>query len=143
MKTFLFLIANCFIISTFSQTVEGHWYTYDDDTGLLKSKVEIYVEDNKLFAEIRELYNTKHGDNPKCIPCPGERKNQRVLGMKVITALEKDGDEWEGDDAILDPKKGKIYDCKIWLISPEKLAVRGYYGIFYRTQYWKRVGEDN
>lgn len=143
MNALLFLVFNCFVIISFSQTVEGLWYTYDDDSGLLKSKVEIYVQDNKLYAEIRELYNTEHGfENPKCLPCPGDRKNQRVIGMKVITGLENEGDEWEGDEAILDPKEGEIYDCKLWLINKDKLAVRGYHGIFYRTQYWKRVEED-
>lgn len=143
MKTILFLAINYFSIISFSQSVEGTWYTYDDDSGVLKSKVEIYIENDELFAEIRELYNTKHGyENPKCVPCPGERKNQRVIGMKVITGLEKDGDEWEGDDAILDPKEGEIYDCRVWLEGPKKLAVRGYQGFFYRTQYWRRDREE-
>jgi uncharacterized protein (DUF2147 family) len=144
MKALLFLIFNCFIIISFSQSVEGHWYTYDDDTGVLKSKVKIYVEENKLYAEICELYNTAHGyENPKCLPCPGERKNQRVIGMKVITGLEKEGDEWQGENAILDPKEGEVYDCTIWMEDDNKLAVRGYQGIFFRTQYWKRCLEEN
>lgn len=143
MKTLLFLFVNCVITISLSQTAEGLWYTYDDDSGVLKSRVEIYIEDGKLYAEIRELYNTEHGyENPKCLPCPGERKNQRVIGMKVITGLEKEGDEWEGQDAILDPKEGEIYDGTIWMESDDKLAVRGYQGIFFRTQYWKRVTEE-
>lgn len=142
MNAFLLLVVNCFVIASFAQTIEGEWYTYDDHTGVLKSKVEIYIENEKLYAEIRELYNTEHGyENPKCLPCPGDRKNQRVIGMKVITGLVKDGEEWEGEDAILDPKEGEIYDCTIWMESDDKLAVRGYQGIFFRTQYWKRVSD--
>lgn len=48
--------------------------------------------------------------------------------MEIITALVKEEDVWKGDDAILDPNNGEIYDCKIWLVSKDKPAVRGYNG---------------
>ena len=58
--------------------------------------------------------------------------------MEIIRDLEKDGDEWE-DGTVLDPEKGKIYDCKIWLEDNETLKLRGYVAFFYRTQTWYKV----
>ena len=58
--------------------------------------------------------------------------------MQIIKNLEQDGDEFE-DGTILDPKNGKIYDCKIWLEDDNTLNVRGYISFFFRTQEWIRV----
>jgi len=60
--------------------------------------------------------------------------------MEIIREMEKDDDEWE-DGTILDPKNGKVYDCKLWVDEddPNILNVRGYIAFFFRTQIWKRV----
>ena len=58
--------------------------------------------------------------------------------MEIIKDLKQDGDEFE-DGTILDPKNGKIYDCKIWLEDKNILNVRGYVAFFFRTQTWLRV----
>lgn len=122
-----------------AQDITGVWKTYDDKTGELKGEVEIYIKGGKLYGRIIELHNLKvNTNNPICIDCTDYRKDQPVRGMEIITALVKDDDVWKGEDAILDPNNGEIYDCKIWLISKDKLAVRGYIGWFYRTQYWVR-----
>jgi transposase-like protein len=41
----------------------------------------------------------------------------------------------------LDPKTGKVYDCKVSFQTPDKLDVRGYMGLSLlgRTQTWYRV----
>ena len=38
---------------------------------------------------------------------------------------------------IYNPKNGKTYKCSIWL-DGANLKVRGYLGVFYETQTWKR-----
>lgn len=128
------------LINANGQDITGVWETYDDETGELKSEVEIYEKEGKLYGKIIELHNLKvKTNNPICIDCKDYRKDKPVIGMEIITGLVKDGDEWSADDAILDPNNGEIYDCKLWLINKNKLAVRGYIGWFYRTQYWKRA----
>ncbi len=123
-----------------AQDITGIWETYDDKTGELKSEVKIYEKEGKFYGKIIELHNLKvNTNNPICIDCKDYRKDKPVRGMEIITGLVKDGDEWSAEDAILDPNNGEIYDCKLWLINDNKLAVRGYIGWFYRTQYWKRA----
>ena len=53
------------------------------------------------------------------------------------TVNDEDDKEWD-DGEILDPKKGTVYDCKLWLEDGD-LQVRGYIAFFFRTQTWKRV----
>lgn len=124
----------------FSQSVEGSWKQYDDETEDLESEVEIYKKKGNIYGKIIKVHKVVNGEtNPVCHLCPGKRKNKPVVGMNVITGLSKDGSEWYGDDSILDPNDGKLYDCKIWLENDNKLAVRGYIGWFFRTQYWVKI----
>lgn len=143
----IFLVSNFLIFSflfsnVFAQSVLGKWKTIDDETGKPKSIIQIYKKNGKLYGKIVKLYRKKGEEpDPICEVCPGKRKNRKIIGMNIITALEQDGDEWEGDDGILDPNNGKLYDCELRLDEddPDKLQVRGYIAFFYRTQTWIRV----
>ncbi len=117
--------------------VVGKWKTIDDDTGKMKSIVEIYIQDGKLFGKVLELSPTSD-PNKVCTECTDHRNGKKIIGMHIISGLEKDDDVWEGDDGILDPENGKLYDCKIWE-EEGILQVRGYIGFIYRTQTWIKV----
>lgn len=119
--------------AAFGQGVIGQWKTIDDETGKPKSIVNIYEEDGKLYGQIIQIFN---GSPDKvCIECTGEKTGQKIVGMIIINALEKDGNYWEGDDGIFDPEKDTYYDVKIWR-DGDKLNVRGYIGFLFRTQTW-------
>jgi uncharacterized protein (DUF2147 family) len=62
------------------------------------------------------------------------------MGMILLVEMKQKEGFWQSG-SILDPEKGKWYNCKIWLKDgdPNTLVVRGYIGPFYRTQYWYRV----
>ncbi len=119
-----------------AQSIEGRWKTIDDATGQMKSIVEISVKNGKLYGKIVDLKN-KEDINKTCTACTDHRKGQKLIGMEIISGLKKDGSEWVGDDGILDPENGKLYDCKIW-VEDNKLQVRGYIGFLFRTQTWVR-----
>lgn len=136
MKRILGFIAVMIIANgLFAQgNVVGKWKTIDDDTGEMKSIVEIKIVDGKLFGTIMKLEPTAD-PNKICTECTDHRKDQKIVGMQIITGLEIDDDAWEGDDGILDPENGKLYDVKIWE-EDGKLQVRGYIGFIFRTQTW-------
>lgn len=142
MNLFLALIytINHLIIPS-NNTCTGKWTTYDDDTKKKKSTVELYKNDGKLHGKITYLY-PKEGreDNPKCSKCTGDKKNKPIVGMQIASGMTWNGSEWE-NGAILDPENGKTYTVSMWLDEddPNKLHVRGYIGIFYRTQTWTRA----
>ena len=124
------------------QSVTGKWKSIDDETKKAKSIVEIYEQNGKLYGKILELYREPDEDpDPICDECDedDDRYNQKVVGMEIIRAMEKDDDEWD-DGTILDPENGKVYDCKLWVDEddPNILNVRGYIAFFFRTQTWLR-----
>lgn len=119
--------------------ITGRWQTVDDETGEAKSIVRIYEQDGQYFGEVEDLLLKP--DDTVCEECKGERKNQPVVGMQIITGMEKEDDEYE-DGEILDPETGKVYDAKMWLEDEDTLKVRGYLGFFYRTQTWDRLEES-
>ncbi len=133
----LFFIASAFAQNT---SIVGKWKTIDDETNKPKSIVEIYEKDGKYFGQIKELFREPGEDpDPICDKCPegDSRKDQKTKGMVIIQDLVKNGDVYDSG-TILDPKDGKIYDCKIW-IEDGNLMLRGYILFFFRTQTWLKV----
>lgn len=136
MKKLLFLLSFIFIsFSAFAQTPFGLWKTIDDETGAEKAYVRIYEENGKMYGKIEKLLNKPM--DTVCDQCPGEKKDKPLVGMMIISDMEKDGDTWD-EGTILKPENGKIYDGKIWLENG-KLMVRGYIGFLFKTQEWLRV----
>lgn len=118
---------------------EGKWVTVDDETGVEKSIITLYVQNDKLYGKIDELLLDE--DKGKvCSNCKGSEKNQPIEGLLILKGLTKDGNSWT-DGTILDPANGKEYDCTLTLNGPSKLKVRGFIGFSFlgRTQVWKRL----
>ena len=133
----LFLFFTFFILSASAQRASpiGKWKTVDDNTGKVKSTVEIYEKGGKLFGKVLELFDPDKPD-PVCEECDEDdpRHMKPVVGLEIIRNMEKDDDKWEDGD-ILDPENGKVYRCKLW-VEEGKLQVRGYIAFLYRTQTW-------
>jgi uncharacterized protein (DUF2147 family) len=138
MKTLRFILLSAFFLGVstmlFAQDVCGKWKTIDDKTGEEKSIVKIYEKDGKVYGKIIELLHPDTPD-PLCTACPGQLKDKPITGMIIIIGFEEHKGKWEGDKSLLDPEEGKLYDGKIW-VEDGKLQVRGYIGMFYRTQTW-------
>lgn len=126
-------------ITVNSQTIFGKWNSTNDETGKVDSVIEMYKKNGKAYAKIIEIKNPDR-KNAVCELCEGENKGKPILGLEILTGLEKDGDEWSGGE-ILDPRNGKIYKCYIELVKPNKLKLRGYVGfsLLGKTKYWKRA----
>lgn len=136
--TLLFLFG---IISLQSQTIFGKWHSTNEETGEIDSVVEVYQKNGKAFAKVVKIMDPKRQDI-LCDLCKGNLKNTPIMGLNILTGLEKDGDEWSGGK-ILDPRNGKEYKCYIKLETPNKLKLRGYIGISLigKTAYWTRASE--
>lgn len=132
------LFAFCSIATFAQDKVLGTWKTIDDNTGKARSYIKLFVneKDNKMYGQVTKIVDPKKQDR-KCDKCKGSRKDQPILGIILVEAMEKDGDEWS-NGYITDPDNGKRYKCKMW-VEEGKLQVRGYLGVFYRTQVWLPV----
>ena len=119
-------------------TVEGTWINIDDETGVEKSEIELYVKNGKLYGRIKRLLLPV--DQGKiCEKCTGKDKNQPIEGLVIVKGLSQNGEEWTDGD-IMDPANGKSYECTIKLADANTLNVRGFLGFSFlgRTQVWKR-----
>lgn len=133
---FILFFFGCFQIQ--AQTVLGKWKTIDDKTKEIKSVVEIFESNGKIYGKVVEIFDATKRDR-KCEKCEGTDKNKPVLGMQIIRGLKKDGEVYDGGK-IIDPETGGIYKCSIKLNGKDKLEVRGYMGfsLIGRSQTWVR-----
>ncbi len=124
--------------TVFGQSIVGTWKTIDDETDKAKSVVKVYKGgDGKYYGKIEKLFREPGEDqNPKCTECSGRKKNKPIIGMIIITGMEKNGSKYSGGK-ILDPSSGSVYSCKMWR-DGKNLQVRGYMGfsLIGRSQTW-------
>ena len=138
-QNIVFFLICVFTIAIKAQTITGKWKTIDDTTGEAKSIIEIYEQNDKIYAKINELL-VEEDKGKVCENCTGKNKNKPIIGMVIVNGLVKDNDEWNGGK-ILDPKNGKEYKCYLSFVSENKLKVRGFIGfsLLGRTQYWYKI----
>ena len=118
-----------------AQPVVGKWKTVDDKTGKVVSEVEVYEQGGKVFGKITGLTEPDHQGKPKtCTACTGADKDKPIVGLVIIRDLAPDGGRYKGG-TIMDPEDGKVYKAEVWG-EGDKLKVRGYLGLFYKTQTW-------
>ena len=127
-------------------TIAGIWQQIDPGTGLVGGLISFKVKGELWEGYIVKMY-PKPGDpeNPVCSGCTDDRKDQPVLGLRLIQNAKRDGLSYEGG-SILDPRNGSQYSVELTL-SPDNqtLTVRGYVGLtlFGQSQTWKRLSESD
>lgn len=121
----------------YAQSPVGAWKTIDDETGQPKSYVNIWEQNGVVYGTITKLINPDK-PNPLCDKCSGDYYNKPIEGMTIMWGLKQDGSEYTGGQ-ILDPKTGKVYNCKI-KVEGNTLIVRGFIGfsLIGRSQTWYR-----
>jgi uncharacterized protein (DUF2147 family) len=120
------------------QNAVGHWQVINSD-GTPGGQVETYIENGALFGRVTGVRPGRTPDSV-CDKCPGDLKNQRILGMVILKSFHPEGDDWIGG-TVVDPENGKEYKGKIWAIGKDKLGMRGFVGISLigRTATWVRI----
>jgi len=125
-------------LSASAQSPVGRWKTIDDETGRVKSIVEISQATNgTLSGRVVEVLQSDRGPNPVCDKCSGERRNKPITGMTILWDLKPDGNEWAGG-TILDPSNGKTYKSKAKMLDANRLGVSGCIAFICREQVWQR-----
>lgn len=123
----------------------GFWQTKDPDTGKISSVVQIYKDknDDKYSGKIYKIIaEGSHKKTDLCVHCPGEQKNQPMLGLKLIRGMALSSESYYKGGHVLDPRDGKEYHAKMHVVdNGQTLKLRGYIGIswFGKTAVWTRV----
>ena len=119
--------------------VNGTWINGDGD-GL----IAVRVEGARISATILGSSGDPV-DRPKTdVNNPDPMLRSRpLIGLELFKGFRYDGDgEWSGG-TIYDPNNGKTYRCKLKLVGPDALKVRGFIGISLigRSETWTRKSD--
>lgn len=141
-QTIAFLVAAALIgalPAVAAESLIGKWNTVDEKSGQVRSVVDVYDQGGKVFGKITGLAepNDEQGKPKTCTKCKGDDKDKPVVGLVILKDLGASGDRYKGG-TILDPEDGKVYKAEAW-VEDGKLKVRGYLGMFYRTQTWLKA----
>ena len=129
-KMILAMALALFSLAGYSQTILGKWLTEAGD-----AKVEIYEANGKVNGKI--VWLEKGPDTKDTHNTDEKMRSRKLMGVNILSGLTKKSEKWEGG-RIYNPKNGKTYKCSIWP-EGDKLKVRGYLGVFYETQTWKKA----
>ena len=118
----------------------GKWMTIDDVSGKPRSVVEISIVNGVAEGTVVKLF-PKPGDTGLCGHCTGELAGKPIVGLRILSGVKKDGDQWDGGH-IFDPGEGQSYDVRLRVLDGgQRLEVRGFLGfsLLGRTQIWVRA----
>ena len=115
----------------------GQWITLDRKSQKPTGIVEIFEHKGSLYGKIIDGFGVDQIQY--CTNCTGNLKNKPVIGMTFLSGFFPDGQNQWTQGQILNPHDGKVYRGSISLADNGKtLHLRGYWGVFYRTETWIR-----
>lgn len=128
MKNVFLIISFLFVsIASFAQDItQGTWYN-EEKTG----KIQFFKQGDKINGKIVWLKEPNENGKPRLDKenPDAKLKTRPLLGLMNLKNFVSTGKgTWE-DGEVYDPKNGKTYSCKMTLVSPTQLDVRGFIGI--------------
>jgi uncharacterized protein (DUF2147 family) len=115
-----------------TDNVLGLWKTNED-----RSRVELYKCGDKICGKVawlREPKFTRSKDGPvgevkQDLRNPDVALQKRpILGLQVIEGMVYMGDNTWENGMCYDPQSGNSYRCKMRLVAPDRIDLRGYIG---------------
>ncbi len=125
-KSLIVLFLLCFSIVVKAQDItHGTWFN-EEKTG----KVQFFKQGDKLFGKVVWLKEPLDNGKPRLDtqnPDPKLRSRQLVGLVNLKNFVSTGKNIWE-EGEIYDPKTGKTYSCKITMVNPTQLNIRGFIG---------------
>ena len=111
----------------------GNWLTQDRD-GIIEISVAV---DGTYQGRIVGGNEPARLDTTN--PDPALR-NERLLGHVIMQGMRYVGDGRWSTGTIRDPNNGHTYKCRMQLLAPDRLQIRGFLGVSLlgRSQVWTR-----
>lgn len=119
----------------------GKWITVSDKSHQRTGMVQLYIKNGVLYGRSLKVFPGSGRDpNERCVKCEGSFKNKPVVGLTFLWGLTPSSDGTWVNGKVLDPHEGHVYTATLKLIDGgRKLQLRGYWGVFWRTQTWIRA----
>lgn len=126
-----------------SENIGGFWKSLKDD-GSPQCVFGIYEYEGNFYGRIIGTYDDE-GKMADTIYKPTGRAdgvvgNPHTCGLDIIYGLQDDGYRFKGK--ILDPSKGDVYNCEVWL-QGNSLIVRGKLFIFGKNITWHSTSSSD
>lgn len=118
-----------------ADTISGRWITQEKDAVVAIAKCG-----NALCGRLDKFLVLPQGgkDQRDINNADPAKRQQRLLGLTILSSLTADGDVWRGE--IYDPKSGRTYTSEVRRKGPGVLEVKGCFGVLCRTQEWRKAG---
>ena len=133
-SSLIFIMIFSFVYA--ADDIGGFWKSLDDD-GQPQCVFGIYEHEGIYYGRIIGTYN-EEGQMADTIYKPSGRAagipgNPHTCGLDIVYDLQDSGPHFTGK--ILDPSKGKIYNCEMWREN-DYLVLRGKLFIFGKNIKW-------
>ena len=92
----------------------GLWKSFNDQ-GKPTGYIRITEQDGTLRGVVERGLPTDTAEK-YCTACKDHRKNQRLIGMEILSGLHRNGEDYAGGE-ILEPFSGKTYRAKLTLLE--------------------------
>lgn len=105
---------------------QGTWYN-EEKTG----KIQFYKQGDKINGKIVWIKEPNENGKPRMDKENPDVKlrTRPIVGLTNLKNFKPSGKgTWE-DGEVYDPNNGKTYSCKMTLVSPTQLDIRGFIGI--------------
>jgi uncharacterized protein (DUF2147 family) len=139
---FLFVLIHILSFNVYGVELSGLWQEYDDDTGKPEAIIRIDKVGDIYEGTIERLLLKINSNTPqRCTKCEGELHNRPLLGLRILSGLNrKDTLFFEGGQ-IIDPDDGRIYRCEIKILDANSIKVTGYLGFHWlgESEIWRRL----
>ena len=120
-----------------AEDISGFWKSVNEE-GHAECIFGIYEYDGLYYGRIIGTYNSE-GKMDDTIYHPKERAPGVIgkpfySGLDIVWGLNDSGAKFKGK--ILDPQKGNIYNCELWINSEGNLVVRGKFLFIGKSRVW-------
>mgnify|MGYP000010386442 FL=1 len=136
--TLLFFFVLAAFVTRAQDITQGLWYN-DKKT----AKVQFYWQGDKLNGKIVWLKEPTINGKPRVDKNNPEAslQNKPLVGLIFMKGFIKAEKNLWNEGSIYDPENGKTYQCKLTLVSPTQLDVRGFIGfsIMGRTSHFTKA----
>lgn len=119
----------------------GIWRAIDDETGVITSIVKTELVNGQLQGTVLKIIPVPGQVTlTHCKLCTDSRKDQPIVGMRIMTGLKQDKPGYWSGGEILDPDEGRVYQVKVSSEDGKALVLQAYIGfaLIGRTQIWIR-----
>lgn len=119
-----FLLVSAF---SFAQDItQGTWFN-EEKTG----KIQFFKQGDKINGKIVWIKEPNENGKPRMDKENPDVKlrTRPLVGLTNLKNFKTSGKGTWDDGEVYDPNNGKTYSCKMTLVSPTQLDIRGYIGI--------------